>query len=148
QAYFAIFSRFQLSDDEGYLLIGLRQFMLGHALYDEVFSQYGPFYYLLHGAVFGIARLTVSHDAMRLLVLAQVLGIALLSACIVFRLTGSRWLRAITVPITLAAIQPFLPEPGHPQSLALLLLLCLALAASRVQGSLASRSAAVMGVWV
>lgn len=146
-AYFSMFSQFWFYDDEGYLLISLRQFIRGHALYDEVFSQYGPFYHLVHGILFKATGWTVSHDAGRLLSLAEAVGIALLAAMGFFRLTGNRWLSAVVPPIVLQALQPLFAEPGHPQTLALLLVFAVALSAGKTT-TWNGRHAAVLGAWV
>ena len=44
-AYFGIFSEFAPYDDEGTLLVTLKAFVHGDALYREIWSVYGPFYY-------------------------------------------------------------------------------------------------------
>ena len=47
-----MFSAFMFYDDEGYVLLSLRNFAEHGGLYRDVYSQYGPFpfvlYYLLH----------------------------------------------------------------------------------------------------
>ena len=41
-------------DDEGYVLVSLRGWMGGNALYDDVYSQYGPAFFQLIGAPFRV----------------------------------------------------------------------------------------------
>src|SRR6187455_343097 len=48
-AYFTAYSSFYSYDDEGYILLSLKQFATGHHLYSDVYSQYGPFPYELIG---------------------------------------------------------------------------------------------------
>jgi len=43
-AGYTVFSR-SLSIDEGYLMITIQSFLEGNALYDSIFTHYGPFYY-------------------------------------------------------------------------------------------------------
>src|SRR5689334_6024374 len=43
-SYYFVFSR-PMSLDEGYLMVTVQGFNSGHALYDTVFTQYGPLYY-------------------------------------------------------------------------------------------------------
>ena len=50
-SFYSLFSGFPPFDDEGYILIGLIEFSEGRALYDEVFSQYGPFFFVFHWAI-------------------------------------------------------------------------------------------------
>ncbi|MFM9029874.1 MAG: hypothetical protein ACKOTF_04210, partial [Opitutaceae bacterium] len=44
----AMFAVFMFYDDEGYVLISYRNFAEGGALYREIFSQYGPFPFVVH----------------------------------------------------------------------------------------------------
>ena len=46
-AYWTMFGFFASYDDEGTLLADLWSFVDGHALYRDIYSQYGPFYYEL-----------------------------------------------------------------------------------------------------
>ena len=46
-----LFHRFMLYDDEGYVLISLKNFSLHGSLYDQVYSQYGPAFYLIYDAL-------------------------------------------------------------------------------------------------
>ena len=50
-----IFSTFARYDDEGYVMASLQSFLNGHALYDEVYSTFGPAYYLAKGQLTGPA---------------------------------------------------------------------------------------------
>src|SRR5579872_1132922 len=50
--YYSIFSLFQAYDDEGYILISLKSFFQGKALYDEVYSSFQPGFYVLHWLLF------------------------------------------------------------------------------------------------
>src|SRR5262245_64052464 len=68
-AYYGMFSGFQDYDDEGYLLISLRDYARGGVLYDQVYTQYGPAYYQLLTAVFGLFGLPFTHTAGRAFVL-------------------------------------------------------------------------------
>jgi hypothetical protein len=64
-------STFMIYDDEGYVLIGMRNFSAGHALYDEVFTQYGPFPFLYHDSWHRLLGLPLAHTLGRLLTLLQ-----------------------------------------------------------------------------
>jgi hypothetical protein len=65
-AFYFVFSR-SMSLDEGYLMITVQGFNNGHALYDDVFTQYGPFYYFYKWLLHSILRIPLTHDATRLL---------------------------------------------------------------------------------
>jgi len=43
-----LFSTFMVYDDEGYVLFSLKTFAEGGGLYERVYSQYGPFFFLLN----------------------------------------------------------------------------------------------------
>src|SRR5271156_5322168 len=53
-AYWAMFSQFAPYDDSGYFINSIRLFNSGQALYDRVWTDYGPFSYELWAAVFGL----------------------------------------------------------------------------------------------
>ena len=74
----AIFSQFAPYDDEGTLLITLKAFVHGDALYKEIWSVYGPFYYELFGGFFKLFGLSVTTDASRTIVLVIWVGTSLL----------------------------------------------------------------------
>src|ERR1700736_1383821 len=65
KVYFRSFVGFSDWDDEGYVMIGLRSLLQGNTLYDQVYSQYGPFYYLVYGSLYTLLHMQVTHDAVR-----------------------------------------------------------------------------------
>jgi hypothetical protein len=116
-AYFRMFSQFAAYDDEGYVMQSVRSFLEGHALYDQVYSQYGPAYYLLQRVVYGLLRVPLTHDVVRLTTLAMWIATAVASAGIVVRITRSLVLAAIVFIHVLVHLIPVINEPGHPQTL-------------------------------
>src|SRR3990172_4455506 len=68
--YYDLFSRFSWYDDEGYVMMSVSQVLEGRPLYDEVFSQYGPFYYVVRVVLLVLLQAPVSHDVTRLITLA------------------------------------------------------------------------------
>jgi hypothetical protein len=120
-AFHGMFSGLRDYDDEGYLLISLRGYARGDALYDVVYSQYGPAYYQLVTALFGLLGLDFTHTAGRAIVMGVWLAIAALCAVATYRLTGNL---AVTVVGQLLVFQTLLPmrnEPPHPGGLIALL---------------------------
>src|ERR1700712_2300246 len=77
-AYVGIFSEFAPYDDEGTLLVTLKAFIHGDALYKEIWSVYGPFYYEIFGGFFKLFGLSVTTDASRTVVLVIWVGTSLL----------------------------------------------------------------------
>jgi hypothetical protein len=51
-AYYRLFTFFAPYDDEGYLLVSLAELVRDRALNEDVYTQYGPFDYLLLGSLF------------------------------------------------------------------------------------------------
>jgi hypothetical protein len=129
-AYFGIFSEFAQYDDEGTLLIGLKSFIHGDALYREIWSVYGPFYYELFGAIFKVFGIGVTTDASRTIVLLVWVGSCVLFGVAAQRLTGRLALGLTTMIAAFAALGVLANEPMHPQGLCVLLLACFAFGAT------------------
>jgi len=127
--YCQIFSRFQPYDDEGLILINARQVAAGHALYDDVHALYGPWFFLTTTALHRLGLLPLTHDAIRLLTLMHWLGVSLLAAALVGRLTGNLLLLTVSLLLVFAYQGPLANEPGHPQTWLHLLLFALPLLA-------------------
>lgn len=133
-AFYAFFTSFQEYDDEGYLLISLREYARGSVLYDEVYSQYGPAYFQLLTALFRVAGLAFVHTHGRALALALLIATAIVCAAVTWRLSRSL---LITLAAELLVIQVLLPsrdEPLHPGALLALLLGSLVLAGTYLDG--------------
>lgn len=124
-AYYVAFSTFPFYDDEGFLDLSLRHFMQGRPLYDDVFTQYGPFYYLFNAAVFQGAGVPVDNDSMRLVVIGLWLTCAASAALCTLRLTGTVMLACAALALTGLLLGVLANEPGHPQALSILLVMLL-----------------------
>lgn len=120
--YHFIFSRFAWYDDEGYVLLSVEQFLQGKPLYDAVYSQYGPFYYLTRQGLSAVLPGLLSHDVTRLVTLGTWLVIAALCALFVFRVTRSTPAALVTYLQGFLHLRALANEPGHPQELAILLI--------------------------
>lgn len=120
-AFFTVSTTFGSQDDEGYVLISLKQFMSGGALYHSVFSQYGPFPYELWGAIYKILGLSVTPNNGRLTAIVLWLICSLLIGATVERLTGSATIGLIGAIFGFAGCAVIANDPMHPQALALAL---------------------------
>jgi len=120
-AYFAIFSRFQSYDDEGYVLISLKSFFQGHALYDQVYSSFQPFVHFFYLLVFKLWGVPLCHDSIRLLTIVLWLAGSAINAFIAYKLTKSTLLTLLVFALSVTFLQTFTNEPGHPQALAYML---------------------------
>jgi hypothetical protein len=142
-AFYAMFSGFQEYDDEGYLLLSLRQYAAGGILYDRLFSQYGPAYYQVMAAGFFLLGLDFTHTTGRAAVLVVWLAVALMCAATTYRLTGNL---AVTLGAELLVFQTLSSlrdEAPHPGGLLVLLLSGVVLAGTYVPGS---RGRAALGL--
>lgn len=121
--YQRAFSTFAEYDDEGYIMLSLDQYLEGHALYDEVYSQYGPAWYLLQSAVHGLTGLPVTHDITRAKTVLVWLLAAALAGLIAHRITGNRAVAMAAATLGVLHLDRLVLEPGHPQELCLLVML-------------------------
>ncbi|MEO8497354.1 MAG: hypothetical protein ABI614_19975, partial [Planctomycetota bacterium] len=119
-SYQRLFSSFATYDDEGYVMVSLRQFMAGGALYDEVYSQYGPAYYWLASLLHRATDWPVTHDVTRIKTLAVWMSVSLLAAGWLYRVTRSRAIAAIGLLFVSFHLERLAMEPGHPQELCVL----------------------------
>lgn len=125
-AFFLIFSFFVGYDDEGYLLISLKLFRQGHALYDAVYSQYGPFYYVFMEALLSLLRQNVTHDTGRLIATGFWTVTSLLCGVCLFRLTRNLAVGCAVQLLTALSLDSLRNEPMHPGGLICLVLGCIA----------------------
>src|SRR6266853_1615312 len=86
--WYTVFSR-SMSPDEGYLMITVRSFIEGNALYDTVFTHYGPFYYAYEWVVPSLFSVPLTHDATRMLCILHWLTAAVLLAVAAGRIMKS-----------------------------------------------------------
>jgi hypothetical protein len=120
-AYFTMLTGFKLYDDEGTLMLGVKEYLDGMRIYKDIFSTYGPVYYFYNALVRTVTSTPVSHDATRISSVIPWVGVSLLCGWITLRLTKSLVLAATSVTAVSMATRFFRNEPGHPQELALLL---------------------------
>ena len=122
-AYWTIFSQFAVFDDEGYHTWVLRLFTEGHALYNDVFTYYGPFHYELWGGLSALTGITFSTDTGRIVTLAMWLGTSLLLGTVTTRLTHRLSLGVIVQIVSFSVLSSFKNEPMYPGDTALCLVL-------------------------
>ncbi len=128
-AYYALFSSFSPYDDEGYVLVSLHNFIDGGNLYDQVYSQYGPLYHQLFGALFGITGLDTTNDNARYVVLVLWIAVATGYGLLAERLSGNRWVGVAAQIVAFGALGFMTAEPMHPIGLTTVLVFALFAAA-------------------
>jgi hypothetical protein len=118
--YRLAYAEFQSYDDEGYLLITVRQFLNGVPLYDGVYTQYGPAYYLWQEILHRGLDVPLTHDATRLVTLTIWLAVSTLIGVVVWLLLKRGLMAGVAVLFAFLHLRPLTFEPGHPQELCLL----------------------------
>ena len=142
----SMFVGFTSYDDEGYMLVALRSFIDHGSLYQNVFTQYGPFYYELWGTVFGALGITVDLDSGRVVTLVVWILASLIIGLSTYRMTGSIVLGVIGQMLTFMALNIAPYEPMHPGGLISLLLSLILAVACLVRGRLSTYSMAALGM--
>jgi hypothetical protein len=133
-AYYAIFSKYMLYDDEGYMLITLRDFFRGEALYDDIYSIYGPFYYAYYYMLWTTGLFVPTHDAGRIVTIVHWMIASSALALATFRMSGKFWVSCLVFLQCVAHLSPLVTEPAHPQGLVILGLSLYVLVASKERG--------------
>ena len=117
-----MFTGFMGYDDEGYMLTALKGFVEHGHLYDEVFTQYGPFYYEAWGGLFSLFGIPVTHDAGRMATMVAWIVSSLAIGLATMRLTRSLLLGLATQALVFTALGVATNEPMHPGGIICLLL--------------------------
>ncbi len=115
-AYLLISTTFMPYDDEGYVLISIRNYLAGLRLYDDIFSQYGPWPFVYHQLVTAITGWELTHTLGRMLTLGHWVMSALLCGMIGWRLTRSQLAAGAAAVIAFALCWQNTSEPSHPGS--------------------------------
>ena len=111
-----LFSTFMLYDDEGYVLVTLRDFSLHGGLYDQIFTQYGPAFYLIYDAIHRLIGFDWSNTVGSLITLANWSGSALFCSLLVMRARGSWPLGLFVLAYVFIYQWIMIHEPMHPGS--------------------------------
>jgi len=116
--YLLMNTTFMPYDDEGFVLISLRNYLAGLRLYDDVFSQYGPWPYVYHQVITTLAgHAEMTHTLGRTLTVLHWTAMCLLCAGAAWRLTRSHAAAAISTVLVFGLTWQTISEPSHPGSL-------------------------------
>jgi hypothetical protein len=129
-AYGQLFTTWRYWDDEGYMLVSLRNFAAGGKLYSEVFSQYGPAYSLFFAGLHRYLGLALDSGGARWVALLSWTAATLLSAMLVHRVTRSWWWGLAGGAVVFFQLHLLVNEPLHPVDLIAVLLAASFVAAS------------------
>lgn len=145
--YFLTFSQFAPYDDETYILQSVRSWLDGHRLFDEVFTQYGPAFYLFASFIHTVLDAPLTHDFGRFLTVGIWVACSVGCAVITWRLTESLMAAGWTFVGTFVQLVQIVNEPTHPQGLlALVVTAVVLLGAWSREHAPAMRSLAAMGM--
>ena len=115
-----MFSVFMFYDDEGYVLMSVRNYVEHGGLYREVYTQYGPFPFVIYHA-FHALGMPLTHTAGRILTIAAWAGAALSCAVITGQATRSLAARLAVLAAVFAYLWIMASEPSHPGGMIVLL---------------------------
>ena len=142
-----LFSSFMLYDDEGYILLSLRNQSEHGALYTEVYSQYGPFFYAALGGFSKLLAFEWDNTSGRWLTLFNWLTASVLCGLLVWRLRQLWTIAMLTTVGVFVLLWTMLQEPGHPGGLlTLLVALTALLSCEAIHGQKSSRLAVLLGI--
>src|SRR4051794_25423124 len=113
-AYRAMFSGFDVPDDDGYLLMSLRKYDAGGSLYTDVYSQYGPGVFVLVGSALRAIGVALTNDGARAVNLTLWLASTLLVGLSLLRLTRRFLVSVAGLLVAFLLLKPDANEPLHP----------------------------------
>ena len=116
-----IATNYMIYDDEGYVLWSVRQFCEGKPLYTEVFSQYGPMFYIGYRALQAVTGVVFNHDTGRMLTLFYWVATCGVAGVLTQRLSRSLTAGLAVAGLTFLTLGKNVNEPFHPGSLLALL---------------------------
>lgn len=116
-----LFTRFMIYDDEGYVLWSVRGFCEGSPLYTEVYSQYGPLFFLFYRTLHAMTGVVFDNDTARLLNLGYWLGAAILAGVVAQGLARRLAAGLVATALTFLTLVNNVNEPFHPGALLALL---------------------------
>lgn len=129
-AYWLLWTTFMVYDDEGYVLWSLRTFAEGGRLYEEVYSQYGPFFFLFNRALH-VLGVDFTNTAARALTLCYWIGTGGLCGALVWQQTRSAIATFAAFGGVFVHLWPMVAEPSHPGGLICLLVALIAWAGAQ-----------------
>lgn len=134
-ARYRMFTQFMNFDDEGYMLIHLKQFLDNGWRYDGA-NGYGIFYYEFWSAIYSILGMPVDNNSGRTVVMVVWILVSLLVGLASWRITRSIILGLAVQVSVFETMFSLIAEPMHPGSLIVLLLAIILVVASIVSDRL------------
>ena len=110
-------TNFMIHDDEGYVLLGLKNFSEHGRLYDEVFTQYGPVPFLYYDSLHRLLDWPITNLFGRALTLVHWIVAAFATGLVAWRLSGRYWTALFALAAAFCHIWQMTWEPPHPGGL-------------------------------
>lgn len=110
-------TNFMIHDDEGYVLLSLKNFSEHGRLYDEVFTQYGPAPFLYYDSLHRLLDWPITNLFGRTLTLLHWVAAALAASLVAWRLSQRYWTALFTLLIVFMHLRQMIWEPTHPGGL-------------------------------
>src|SRR5262249_14885302 len=132
-AYLRAFTSIRPYDDEGILMLFLKQFFDGQPLYNSVPTIYGPFYYFYEWLPHVVSGAPVGHDFVRWISAGWWVAAGIVLFLIVYRVTGSLLLAFAAHFVGFRTLGFIGFEVAHPQEACIFLLLATVLAAAYIR---------------
>ena len=129
-AAMVMFSTFMFYDDEGYVLLSLRNFAAHGGLYRDVYTQYGPFPFVSYYALQALG-VPLTHTVGRLITIGAWAGTAWACVALVGHVTRHLALRLAVLVAVFVYLWVMASEPSHPGGLIVFLTALLALLGCR-----------------
>ena len=107
-------TNFMIHDDEGYVLLSLKNFSEHGQLYDKVFTQYGPVPFLYYDGLHRLLDWPITNLFGRTLTLLHWLGASFAAGLIAWRLSGRYWTALFTLVAVFGLMWQMTWEPPHP----------------------------------
>src|SRR5947208_249331 len=126
----SMFGGFQAYDDEGYMLVTLRDYLAGHPLLTPYLALYGPFFYELVGGLFKLLGIIPTNDSGRLFSIVVWLASSVVAGLATYRLTWNLAVGVVGQLVTFSLLAVLAQEPMTTYGLISLLLAGLVLVAT------------------
>lgn len=140
-----MFTGFRSYDDEGYMLTALKGFVNHGHLYDDVFSQYGPFYYEAWGGLFSAFGIPVTLDGGRAVTMVAWIVSSLAVGMATMRIAGSLLLGLGAQVLVFSALGVAANEPMHPGGIICLLVAAVVVVSCFVRDRVSPYAMATLG---
>jgi hypothetical protein len=144
--FYAMFTRFEAYDDEGYWLIAIRSYHQHGGLYGRTYSQCGPFYYEFWSGFFSLTRIPIVPNAARAITLGVWILTAMLLGVGLWLLTRRFALALLGELAAFLILFPLVREPMEPAGLAYLLVAVMVIGVGLMARGQARRGLGVVGI--